>query len=96
MTVKLVCTESLSTLYCTVTVDPYVRLCTLVMFRVLVLLTVYTPRSFCSVFIGHAYSALSHAGFTVSMSHHNVLIWCFTEGEDHTQVVLSGCIIQSG
>lgn len=67
----------------------------LVMFRAL--LTVYTPHSFCTtVFTGHDYSALSYARFTVTMSHRNFLIWCSTEGEHHAQVVMSGCIIQSG
>lgn len=64
MAVKLVCTLSPSTLYCIVKVEP---LCILVIFRVKVLLTEYTPHSFCTtVFTGHDYSALSHAKFTVS------------------------------
>lgn len=63
----------------------------------LVLLTVYIAHSFCTtVLTGHDHSAPSDADFTFSMSHPNVLIWCFAEGEDHAQVVMSGCMIQSG
>ncbi len=86
----------LLSLYCKVKMEPHV--CQFVLtFKVLVLLTVYKPHSFCiTVFTGHDYSALSHTRFTVTMSYHNVLIWWFTEGEDYAQVVMSGCIIQSG
>ena len=81
----------------TVKVEPQVHLCTLVMLRVLVLLPVYTPHSFyITLLTGHDYSGLSHARFNVTISHFSVLIWCFTEREDHAHVVMCGSIIHSG
>lgn len=82
--VKLVRMTLISTLRLIVEVEPHVHLCTVVMFRLSVLLTVYTPHSFgITVFTGHDYSAQSHATFT---SHRNVLIWCFTDREDHARL----------